>query len=178
MARQNKANIMISAVMATLVMGSLVFSSYAYWSKNKAELNIPTTEFNATEEEFTFFACVPNIASSTGYDYYDLEQVPTDLVDDINGLAVVRYEALTKTAFIPEYPEVVIEGELYNDNSKKELPVIHVLNSLSSDDITIQNGFTKVVNLIIPSTITYIEPGSFNGATSLSEISISLGVIS
>ncbi|MBE6132015.1 MAG: hypothetical protein E7180_01300 [Erysipelotrichaceae bacterium] len=172
MARQNKTNIMLSAVMATLVMGSLVFSSYAYWSKNKAELNIPTTEFNATEEEFTFFACVPNIASSTGYDYYDLEQVPTDLVDDINGLAVVRYEALTKTAFIPEYPEVVIEGELYNDNSKKELPVIHILNSLSSDDITIQNGFTKVVNLIIPSTITYIEPGSFNGATSLSEISI------
>ena len=172
MAKQSKVNITLSMVMASLVMGSLVFSSYAYWSKNKAELNIPTTEFNATEEEFTFFACIPNISSTTGYDYYDLDQVPSELVDDIKGLAVVRYEALTRTAFIPDYPKVTINGEEYNENNLEELPVIHVLNSLSSDDVTINNGFTKVINLIIPKTITYIEPGSFNGATALNEISI------
>ena len=166
MAKQSKLNITLSLVMATLVTGSLVFSSYAYWQKSEGSFNIPTQGFNATEDEFTYYACVPNVAAEKGYDYYDLEEIPTDLVNRVTALAVVRFEALTTTAYIPAYPKVNVGGRKFNyDNNNPELPVIHILNSLSADGLGIDNGFDNIETLIIPETVTYIQPGSFKPKT-------------
>ena len=167
----NKTKLVLGIVMSSLIMVTLGVSSFAYWQKDSVEVTIPTYEFNATEEEFTYYACVPNVASTTGYDYYDLESIPTDLVDRVTALAAVRFEALTKTAYIPSYPKVTIGGTRFN-YSNSDLPVIHVLNSLSSDDAVINNGFSHIETLIIPETITYIQPGSFLNSTNLKEVTI------
>ena len=172
MKKRNKFSIVLCTVMASLVMGSAITSTFAYWDKEKGELNIPTTEFNSTSDEFTYFACVPSISSTFGYDYYDLSQIPEDLVDNVEGLAVVRFEAITKTCFIPPYPEVVIKGKQYNFNGKQELPVIHIVNSLSYGDTVINNGFDHLESLIIPETITYMEHGSLNSSTGLTEVAV------
>ena len=172
MKKRNKLSIALSVVMASLIVGSAVTSTFAYWDKEKGELNIPTTEFNSTSDEFTYFACVPSITSTYGYDYYDLSQIPTDLVDNVEGLAVVRFEAITKTCFIPPYPEVVIKGKQYNFNGKQELPVIHIINSLNYGETIINNGFDHLESLIIPETVTYMEYGSLNSSTKLTEVAI------
>ena len=167
----SKTKLVLGIVMSSLIMVTLGVSSFAYWQKDSVEVTIPTYEFNATEEEFTYYACIPNVASTTGYDYYDLESIPSDLVDRVTALAAVRFEALTKTAYIPSYPKVTIGGNRFNYTSN-ELPVIHVLNSLSSDEAVINNGFSHIETLIIPETITYIQPGSFVNSTNLKEVTI------
>ena len=143
-----KTNLVLGIAMSSLILVSTVVSTFAYWQKDRIEVSIPTYEFNATEEEFTYYACIPNVATSNGYDYYDLESIPLDLVDRVTGLAVVRYEALTSTAYIPSFPKVTIGGTDYN-YAAEELPVIHVLNSMSSDGAVVSNGFTTAPSLDI-----------------------------
>ena len=166
-----KLNLVLSIVMSSLVMLSIAISSFAYWESESGDFNIPTTGFNATEDEFTYYACIPNVVSQTGYDYYDLEDIPVDLVDRVTSLAAVRFEALTKTCYIPSYPSVTVGGVKFNYGGAKELPVIHVLNSLSNDEVSIDNGFSHVENLIIPETVTYIQTGAFVNSTSLTSLS-------
>ncbi|MBE6143566.1 MAG: hypothetical protein E7177_06250 [Erysipelotrichaceae bacterium] len=166
-----KTNLVLGIAMSSLILVSTVVSTFAYWQKDRIEVSIPTYEFNATEEEFTYYACIPNVVSTTGYDYYDLESIPTDLVDRVTALAAVRFEALTKTAYIPAYPKVTVGGIRYNYNNQ-DLPVIHILNSLSSDEAIVNNGFSNIETLIIPETITYIQPGSFSNSENLKAVSI------
>ena len=167
----SKVKLVLGIVMSSLIMVTLGVSTFAYWQKDSVEVSIPTYEFNATEEEFTYYACIPNVVSTTGYDYYDLESIPTDLVDRVTALATVRFEALTKTAYIPSYPKVNIGGTRYNYETD-DLPVIHVLNSLSNDEAIINNGFSHIETLIIPETVTYIQPGSFVNSENLKEVTI------
>lgn len=166
-----KKNLILSVAMSSLIMLSISVSSFAYWTKQEGNFNIPTTGFNATEDEFTYYACIPNVSAKHGYDYYDLDSIPSDLTDRVTGLAAVRFEALTKTCYIPSYPKVTIDGKKYNNGGVKELPVIHILNSISYDDISIDNGYSKVETLIIPETVAFIQEGSFANSASLSEVS-------
>ena len=166
-----KKNLILSVAMSSLIMLSIAVSSFAYWTKQEGNFNIPTTGFNATEDEFTYYACIPNVTAKHGYDYYDLDSIPSDLTDRITGLAVVRFEALTKTCYIPSYPKVTIDGVKYNSGEAKNLPVIHILNSLAYDDISIDNGYSKVETLIVPETIAFIQEGAFANSASLSEVS-------
>ena len=165
--------LVLSIVMSSLIVGTIGVSSFAYWQSQTSGVEIPTFGFNATEEEFTYFACVPNVASETGYDYYDLEEIPEDLVEQVSGLAVARFEALTSTAYIPSYPSVVVGGTKFNYHSAQELPVIHVLKELHSEDAEISNGFSHIETLIIPETVTYIHEGAFSleGSPLLKEVS-------
>ena len=98
-----KKSLILSVAMSSLILLSIGVSSFAYWTKEEGNFNIPTTGFNATEDEFTYYACIPNVASEYGYDYYDIESIPVDLTDRVTGLAAVRFEALTKTCYIPSY---------------------------------------------------------------------------
>ena len=166
-----KKNLLLSIAMSSLIVLSIGVSTFAYWTKQEGNFNIPTTGFNATEEEFTYYACIPNVSSEYGYDYYDIDSIPHDLTDRITGLAAVRFEALTKTCYIPSYPKVTIDGKKYNSGEAKELPVIHILNSISYDDIQIDNGYSKVETLIIPETVTFIQPGAFATSSELKEVS-------
>lgn len=166
-----KKSLILSVAMSSLIMLSIGVSSFAYWTKQEGNFNIPTTGFNATEDEFTYYACIPNVASEYGYDYYDIDSIPVDLTDRVTGLAAVRFEALTKTCYIPSYPKVTIDGKKYNNGGVKELPVIHILNSISYDDISIDNGYSKVETLIIPETVTFIQPGAFATSSELKEVS-------
>lgn len=166
-----KKSLILSVAMSSLILLSIGVSSFAYWTKQEGNFNIPTTGFNATEDEFTYYACIPNVASEYGYDYYDIDSIPVDLTDRVTGLAAVRFEALTKTCYIPSYPKVTIDGKKYNNGGVKELPVIHILNSISYDDISIDNGYSKVETLIIPETVTFIQPGAFATSSELKEVS-------
>lgn len=173
MIKKIRSNVHVyNIVIASLLLLALFISTFAYWKNKEADINIPTYSFNATEDEFTYFACIPNLTSSTGYSYYDIKNIPSDLVDNIVGLAVVRFEALTKTAYIPSYPKVVINGIKYNYNEKQELPVIHILNSLQLDQVKIENGFENIETLVIPSTVTFIQNGAFSSSSNLKEVSI------
>jgi hypothetical protein len=173
-----KTKLVLGIVMSSLVMVTLGVSSFAYWQNDSIEVTIPTYEFNATENEFTYYACVPNVAADHGYDYYDLESIPEDLVDRVTGLAVVRFEALTKTAYIPPYPKVTVGGTRFNYNGD-ELPVIHILSALGTNNTTVSNGFKHVETLIIPNTVTFVQEGAFyvdpndpNNESSLRKVSI------
>jgi len=63
-----KTNLVLGIAMSSLILVSTVVSTFAYWQKDRIEVSIPTYEFNATEEEFTYYACIPNVVSTTGYD--------------------------------------------------------------------------------------------------------------
>ena len=168
--KSKKSLTIYNIVMSFILLCTMIIGSFAYW-KNENEVKIPTFGFNATEEEFSYYACVPNLAANTGYDYYDIDYIPEDLINRVVGLACVRYEALTKTAYIPPYPVIRMHGQEYNSEGNPKLPVIHLLNSVQINNSTVDNGFLTIENLIIPDTITFIQPGSFKTSELLSEVS-------
>ena len=63
----NKTKLTLSIVMSSLIVLSIGASSFAYWTKQEGSFNIPTTGFNATEDEFTYYACIPNVAAICRY---------------------------------------------------------------------------------------------------------------
>lgn len=159
---KDNTKILLSIVVSSLTMLALTVTSFGYWQRSEGSFNIPTQGFNATDDEFTYYACVPNVIAQSGFDYYDLEEIPVDLVDQVTALAVVRFEALTTTAYIPSFPKVIIGGTKFNyDENNPQLPVIHILSSLSSDGRAISNGFDNIETLILPETLTYIQEGAF-----------------
>lgn len=163
----------LNIALSTLVIGSIGVSTFAYWRAPEASTNaiFSTNKYNATDDEFDYYAAIPNVFATDGYDYYNLNTIPNDLVCRVTGLAVVRYEALTSTAYIPSYPKVTVGGTKFNDGTN-QLPVIHILSGMSSNDTAISNGYSKIESLIIPSTVTYIQQGAFNGCTKIKDVSI------
>lgn len=163
----------LNIALSTLVIGSIGVSTFAYWSAPEASTNaiFSTNKYNATDDEFDYYAAIPNVFATDGYDYYNLNTIPNDLVCRVTGLAVVRYEALTSTSYIPSYPKVTVGGTKFNDGTN-QLPVIHILSGMSSNDTAISNGYSKIESLIIPSTVTYIQQGAFNGCTKIKDVSI------
>ncbi len=163
---KHKKMALLNVALSSLVICAIGVSTFAYWSAPNADTNaiFNTNKYNATDDEFDYYAAIPNMFATDGYDYYNLNTIPNDLVCRVTGLAVVRYEALTSTAYIPSYPSVTIGGKKFNDGTN-ELPVIHILSGITSNGTSIDSGYSKIKSLIIPSTVTYIQSGAFSGCT-------------
>ena len=160
MSKKNIMTLLMAMVFSfTTIVGAIVVS-FSIWSGNKQSVPVVSEDFNASEDDFTFYAAIENIANDGGYDYYPLDSVPEDLSSLIKGLAVVRYEAFNKTAYIPSYPEVTILGKKYNVDGAHNYPVIHILKGYySTSDYLGNNGLARndsIETLIIPSTVNYI----------------------
>ena len=68
----------------TTIVGAIVVS-FSIWSGNKQSVPVVSEDFNASEDDFTFYAAIENIANDGGYDYYPLDSVPEDLSSLIKG---------------------------------------------------------------------------------------------
>ncbi|MDD6302074.1 MAG: InlB B-repeat-containing protein [Bacillales bacterium] len=188
----------LSAIFATASLIETIHIALAYWAENEEQQPIVTEPINPTENDFTFYAAIPNIVNQQGYEYYALDSIPYDLVDSIEGFAIARYEGFSEIAYIPEYPELKItfvdeKGKTdyrwynydledvknqskFNESKLFTIPVTQILGGYYNtyDDLG-SNGFnsTSIVrHVIIPRTINYVYDGAFNGMPNLEKVTI------
>lgn len=168
--------IFFSFVMLFSTIISATILTFSLWVGNTQNQSVITENFNASEDDFTFYAAIPNIATEGGYDYYPTDSVPKRLENQIVGLAVARYEAFNKTVYVPSYPKITIGETSYNGTNEKKLPVIHVLKGYySTGDFSGNNGIAgndSIEYLILPSTVNYVYKGAFSKMKSLKSVTI------
>lgn len=174
MAKKGFLPTLLSAFLAVVSTVGSVLLTFAIWTGSSTSQPIVTATFNASEDDFTFYACVPNVSSDGGYDYYPLDAVPDVLKSSITGLAMAKYEAFNETVYIPAYPEVTIGTTTYNSNGNEDLPVIDILDGYySSADTLGSNGIAKnssIKYLIIPETAHHIYAGAFASMPNLEQV--------
>lgn len=141
----------IISIVVLLAAVSLTAVTIALWSSSEDEEIVYTIPTNPAEKYLEYYAMTPNAASKSGYDYYPLSRVPSQLKASVIGLAVARYDGFATEVEIPAYATVTIKGLTENT-----YPVLHVLRNYST---LVSNGFVNstVESVILPETITYVE---------------------
>ena len=174
--KSNLLPVFLAVILALSSVVASVFLTFAIWTGASTSQPIVTEQFNPSEDDFEFYAAIPNVSSEGGYDYYPLDQVPEALQNSVEGLAVAKYEAFNETVYIPSYPEVTINKIKYNEDNKEELPVIDVLAGYySSADTMGSNGIAgnqSVKYIILPDTLRHVYSGSFSKMTGLKKVTV------
>ena len=153
--RKHKLITILSTVVLVAAI-SLIAVSIALWDETEDEKVIYQIPENPAEKYLEYYAMVPNTSSESGYDYYPLTRIPNVLKSKVEALAVARYDGYATEVEIPSKVEITIGAET------KTLEVRHVLRNYT---VNINNGLvgTTVESVVLPETITYVEPNALSG---------------
>ncbi len=135
-------------IIAILCVVLAISNSFALWNSDSVESVISNFLTNPVEKYLYYYVVVSDDENVNGFSYYELNDLPLELKNEILGVAVRYYDGYMKEIEIPS----VVTMNIFDEEI--DILVIQVLATSFID--------RDIEKIILPETISYIEDGALS----------------